>query len=103
MQQAKDSSKRLEQQVTEVMPPALAGVVTGFSALPVAFPLFASGKAVELQAHCGPLLCRLRLDPEFAEAVCAAIMEAAEQAVARVTPASMTDVGEIARRAKVLK
>lgn len=91
------------QQITQAMPPVLAGVITSFGALAVPFPLFSGGKALELQASCGPFVARLRVDPEFAEAICAEIMEAARAARSNITPAAMTDVAAVAAQAKAGK
>jgi hypothetical protein len=90
-------------QLTQAAPPMLAGVVTQFGAVAVPFPLFGGGKAIELQAACGPFVARLRVDPDFAEAICAEIMEAAQAARSNITPAAMTDVAAVAEQARKVR
>lgn len=86
------AAERVAHELTRAAPPTLTGMVTAFGAEAMPSRIFAGGKALELQIHCGPMVSRFRVDPAFADTLCDAIREAAREARSGLEPATMADI-----------
>lgn len=82
-------------EVTAQFPPSMSGVITEFGASVVPFP-FKGNNALRLEAKCGPLVCHLLLEPEFADKVCELIQEAKLEATSDLRPATVAELKALA-------
>lgn len=83
-------------QVTEAFPPNLSAVVTEVAASVVPFQ-FAGGRAIDLTIYSGGLQLHLHFHPSTADVIVEAIREAKMKAEVDIVPASLADMGKVAR------
>lgn len=94
--QPRPDGRTTTDQVTEAFPPSMSAVVTEVAASVVPFQ-FAGGKAIDLTIFSGPLELHLHFHPSTAEVIIEAIREAKLRAEVDIVPASLADMGKVAR------